>query len=51
MIDIEKATKNQLLAEYEAMEEIWGMYSCDSLGYYIEALHKRIVELGGWPPR
>lgn len=27
----------------------WFKYSCDSFGYYIMALHRRIVELGGFP--
>lgn len=48
MIDIEKATKEELLAEYEECLKDWGKYSCDCYGYYIAALHKRIVELGGW---
>jgi hypothetical protein len=51
MIDIENATHQELLKEYEECEELWGKYSCDSFGYYISALHKRIVELGGWPPQ
>jgi len=49
MIDIESATKEELLIEYEEMEKLWGMYSCDCFGYYIIALQKRIMLLGGFP--
>lgn len=48
MIDIEKATKEELIAEYEKCQKDWGKCSCDCYGYYIKALHKRIVQLGGW---
>lgn len=48
MIDIQTATKEELLKEYEQCEKDWGKWSCDSFGCYIKALHKRIVELGGW---
>jgi hypothetical protein len=48
MIDILKATKSQLIKEYDRCEKLWGKYSSDSFGYYISALHKRICELGGW---
>jgi len=48
MIDIEKATKQELLQEYEKCQQLWGRYSCDCFGFYISALHNRIVELGGW---
>lgn len=51
LIDIEKATKEELLIEYERCEELWSKYSCDCFGYYVDALHKRIVELGGWPTK
>ncbi len=47
-IDIELSTKEELIAEYEECEKIWGKYSSDCFGYYIMALHKKIVELGGW---
>lgn len=48
MIDIATATKQELIEEYEAMEAEWGKWSCESFGFYLSALHKRIVELGGW---
>lgn len=51
LIDIEAASKEELLEEYEKCEQLWGKYSCDCFGYYIHAIHKRIVELGGFPPR
>lgn len=49
MINIEESTHEELLDEYEKCQKDWGMYSCDSFGFYISALHKKIVELGGWP--
>ncbi len=49
MIDIKEATHKELLEEYEESEKKWGKYSSDCFGFYISALHKRIVELGGWP--
>jgi len=49
MIDIEKATKEELIAEHTRMTcNIWSKYSCDCLGFYVSALHRKIVELGGW---
>jgi len=48
MIDIQTATKKELLSEYKECEKDWGKYGCDCLGYYMSALHKRIVEFGGW---
>jgi len=48
-LDIENSTHEELLKEYEYCESIWGKYSCDCLGFYIQALHKKIVEFGGWP--
>jgi hypothetical protein len=48
MIEIETATHSELLAEYEICQQLWGLYSCDCFGFYIDALHKAIVELGGW---
>lgn len=51
MIDIESATYKQLLNEYSKCEKLWSKYSYDCFGYYILAIHKRIIELGGWPPR
>lgn len=42
MIDIEKATHNELLNEYEKCEDLWGKYSCDCFGFYMSALHKKI---------
>ena len=49
MIDIEKSTKKELLDEYEKCQEEWGKLSCDCFGFYIKALHKKIVVMGGWP--
>ena len=48
MIDIQKSTKEQLIQEYEKCQNEWGKYSSDCFGFYIQAIHKRIVELGGW---
>ena len=48
MIDIETATKEELIKEYQQCEKDWGKWSCDSFGYYIEALRKKIMELGGF---
>ena len=49
MVDIEKSTHKELLEEYERCQELWGKYSGDDFGYYVQALHKKIVEMGGWP--
>ena len=49
MIDIETATKKELLVEFEDMQDLWGKSSSDCFGFYITALHKAIVEKGGWP--
>lgn len=46
MIDIKNATKEELIKEYDNVSV--DKYSCDCLGFYLSALHKRIVELGGW---
>lgn len=51
LLNIEKASKEELLTEYDDCMNLWGKYSCDSFGYYISALHAKIVELGGWTPR
>jgi len=48
MIDIQNVTHQELLDEYEKCQQLWGRYSCDCFGFYISALGKRIVELGGW---
>ena len=48
MIDIETASKEELIIEYNKCQQDWGKYSCDCYGFYIEAIHKKIVELGGW---
>ena len=48
MIEIEKASKEELIQEYEKCQQDWGKYSSESFGHYITALHTRIVELGGW---
>ena len=46
---IDTATHKELLVEYEKCEEYWGECSYDCFGFYVQALHKRIVELGCWP--
>lgn len=51
LLKIRTVSKKALLKEYKECEKLWGKYSCDSLGYYMTALHKRIVELGGWPTK
>jgi len=51
MIDIDTASKKELLNEYEKCENDWGKFSSDCFGFYITALHKKIVELGGWPTK
>lgn len=48
LINIEKATHIELLNEYEDCMGLWGKYSCDCFGFYISALHTKIVEFGGW---
>lgn len=48
MIDIKNSTKEQLIQEYDKCQNEWGKYSSDCFGFYIQAIHKRIVELGGW---
>ena len=49
MIDVEKSSHKELLDEYERCEKEWGRYSSDCFGFYVQALHRKIVELGGWP--
>lgn len=45
LINIEKATHNELIDEYNIMAgDIWSKYSCDCLGFYVHALHKKISE-------
>jgi hypothetical protein len=51
LIDVKKATKKQLLKEYEICEKEWGKYSCDCFGFYMSAIHTEIVKRGGWPAR
>jgi len=51
MIDVEKATKKELLKEWDNVTDLWGGYSCDCLGFYVDALHKEISKRGGWPVR
>lgn len=45
MIDIEKATKEELLVEYEKCQKEWSKFSYDCFGFYIKTIHKRIIEL------
>lgn len=49
LLDINSATKKELLKEYEDYVKFSSNYYYDCMGYYIKALHNRIVELGGWP--
>ena len=51
MIDIEKASKKELLEESEECSKLWSKYSCDCFGFYTSALHREIVKRGGWPVR
>jgi len=48
MIDIDTSTKEELIKEYNECEKAWGKFSSDCFGFYIQYLHRRIVELGGW---
>lgn len=48
LLDIENSTHQELINEYEKCQQLWGKYSCDCFGYYIEALGKAITEKGGW---
>jgi hypothetical protein len=49
LLDIENSTHEELLCEYELCMDLWGQYSSDCFGFYISELHRKIVELGGWP--
>ena len=49
MIDIDNSSHKELLIEYEICQDLWGKYSSDCFGFYVNALHKKITELGGWP--
>lgn len=51
MINIETASYSELLQEWEECQKLWSKYSCDCFGYYIQALHRKIESLGGWPAR
>lgn len=44
-IILEKAKLWQLERELKKCKDLWGKYSCDSFGYYIEAIRKRITEI------
>jgi hypothetical protein len=49
MIDIKKSNKKELITEYyNILNNIWGKYSCDCLGYYTTAIFNKIVKLGGF---
>ena len=41
-IDIETATDEELLAEFEQCQADWGKWSCDCFGFYITAMQKEI---------
>ena len=49
LINVETASKEELLKEYDKCQENWSKWSCDCFGYYMIAIHKRIIELGGFP--
>jgi len=51
LIDIETSTKEQLIQEYENCEKLWGKYSSDCFGFYVEAIRKQIIKLGGFPTK
>ena len=48
IIDIKTANHQELINEYAICQEQWGRLSSECFGFYIYALHKRIVQLGGW---
>jgi hypothetical protein len=48
MIDIENSTKEVLIEEYNKCQNLWGKYSCDCFGFYIQALQNKISQLGGF---
>jgi len=48
LIDIENSTHQELLDEWDKCEKLWGKYSSECFGFYINALHRKIVKLGGW---
>lgn len=48
MIDIENATKQQLIDEYEKCLNDWNKFSCDCYGFYIGKIHSKIIDMGGF---
>lgn len=44
-IDIDRATHEELVREYDECDALWCMYSCDCLSYYMTALHNKILSL------
>ena len=49
--DLSKVSYEELIEEWDKCQELWGKYSCDCFGFYIDALHKEITKRGGWPPK
>ena len=47
--NIEKWSLKNLLKEYDEYLDLWGLYSCDCFGFYIDALKKEITNRDGWP--
>ena len=45
MINIETATKEELLKELEECNKLWCFYSCDCFGFYIQKIQNKIYEL------
>jgi len=48
MNNIENATKEQLIVEYENCMKDWSKYSCDCFSFYIAKVHDKIISLGGF---
>lgn len=49
--DLTKVSYEDLITEWDKCEKLWGKYSCDSFGFYMDVLHKEISNRGGWPPK
>ena len=45
MLDLENCTLEEIEKEMEDLDDIWSLYSCDCLGFYIIALGKKRYEL------
>lgn len=42
MLLTEQNTLKELEKEYEAMQDLWGKYSCDCFGFYMTFLQNQI---------